>query len=151
MDDATPRELHQPIRCDYCGDELPNVKSRAHIPTTPDLQRRGFAADKIVCPECAAGDRGHRLISREEITAAVTLAAFEVLVREEAQRRGLLLESAEDFSTGGIWIRWSPGAAEPEGCYFQWDVHTCLEDQGHDDDHRCSCNVTLPNQQNRSE
>jgi hypothetical protein len=59
-----------------------------------------------------AGDRGQRLISREELTAndAVTLAAFEVLVREEAQRRGLLLESAEDFSTGGLWIRWRPGA-----------------------------------------
>lgn len=42
------------IRCDYCGDDLPSVKSRAHIPTTPDLQRLGFAADKVVCPECVA-------------------------------------------------------------------------------------------------
>ncbi|WP_336630761.1 MULTISPECIES: hypothetical protein [unclassified Microbacterium] len=45
------------IRCDYCGDALPSVKSRAHIPTTPDLQRLGFAADKIVCPDCAARAR----------------------------------------------------------------------------------------------
>lgn len=56
-----------------------------------------------------AGERGQRLISREELAAndAVTLAAFEVLVREEAQRRGLVLESAEDSPTGGLWIRWS--------------------------------------------
>lgn len=50
-------ERHEPepevITCDYCGDELPSVKHRAHIPTTPDLQRRGFDADKIVCPKCA--------------------------------------------------------------------------------------------------
>lgn len=42
------------IRCDYCGDDLPSVRSRADIPTTPNLQRLGFAADKIVCPECVA-------------------------------------------------------------------------------------------------
>lgn len=41
------------IRCDYCGDALPSVASPADIPTTPDLQRRGFAADKVVCPACA--------------------------------------------------------------------------------------------------
>lgn len=47
-------ELNEPelVKCDYCGDELPSVKHRSHIPTTPDLQRRGFAADKIVCGEC---------------------------------------------------------------------------------------------------
>jgi hypothetical protein len=43
-----------PIRCDYCGDALPSVKSRADVPTTPDLQRLGFAVDKVVCPECVA-------------------------------------------------------------------------------------------------
>lgn len=45
------------IRCDYCGDDLPSVKSREHIPTTPNLQRLGFAADKVVCPECVARAR----------------------------------------------------------------------------------------------
>lgn len=40
------------ILCDYCGGSLPNEKDRAHIPTVPLLQRMGFAADKIVCPEC---------------------------------------------------------------------------------------------------
>ncbi len=51
---ATHSAEPTPVRCDYCGDPLPAVRSRAHIPTTPDLQRRGFAADKVVCPECAA-------------------------------------------------------------------------------------------------
>lgn len=45
------------IRCDYCGDDLPSVKSRAHIPTTPNLQRIGFDADKVVCPECVTKAR----------------------------------------------------------------------------------------------
>lgn len=48
------RVCTDPIRCDYCGEALPSVKNRADIPTTPDLQRRGFAADKVVCPGCAA-------------------------------------------------------------------------------------------------
>lgn len=47
----------EPIRCDYCGDALPSVKDRLHLPTTPDLQRLGFDADKIVCPECVARAR----------------------------------------------------------------------------------------------
>jgi len=51
------QEKDQPIRCDYCGGALPSIKSRAHIPTTRDLQRLGFAADKVVCPECAAKAR----------------------------------------------------------------------------------------------
>lgn len=42
----------QAIRSDYCGDALPNVKSRSHLPTTPSIQRLGFDADKIVSPEC---------------------------------------------------------------------------------------------------
>lgn len=46
-----------PVRCDYCGDLLPAVKDRAHIPTTPDLQRLGFAADNAVCPECVTKQR----------------------------------------------------------------------------------------------
>lgn len=45
------------IRCDYCGDALPSVESRADAPTTPDLQQLGFAADKIVCPECVTRAR----------------------------------------------------------------------------------------------
>ena len=46
-----------PVRCDYCGDLLPAVKDRAHIPTTPDLQRLGFSADNAVCPECVTKQR----------------------------------------------------------------------------------------------
>lgn len=42
----------QVIRCEYCGDALPSVKDRRDVPTTPDLQRLGFDADKVVCPEC---------------------------------------------------------------------------------------------------
>jgi hypothetical protein len=34
--------------------------------------------------------------------------------------------------------------AEPDGCYFTWDVHTCLEDLAHDGDHECSCGATRP-------
>lgn len=45
------------IQCDYCGDELPRVRSRAHIPTTPSLQRLGFDAAKVVCPECVTRAR----------------------------------------------------------------------------------------------
>ncbi|MGK0740452.1 hypothetical protein ACSHWG_00985 [Leucobacter sp. Z1108] len=40
------------IRCDYCGDDLPSVRHKAHVPTTPSIQRLGFDADKVVCPEC---------------------------------------------------------------------------------------------------
>lgn len=40
------------VRCDYCGEDLPSVRHRSHVPTTPNLQRMGFAADKVVCPEC---------------------------------------------------------------------------------------------------
>ena len=46
------------IRCDYCGDALPSVKDRAHIPTTPDIQLLGFSADKVVCPECTSTTSG---------------------------------------------------------------------------------------------
>lgn len=48
----------QVIVCDYCGDALPSVASRAHIPTTPSIQRLGFSADKVVCPECVQRARG---------------------------------------------------------------------------------------------
>lgn len=48
----------QVIVCDYCGDALPSVQSRAHIPTTPSIQRLGFSADKVVCPECVQRARG---------------------------------------------------------------------------------------------
>lgn len=41
------------LRCDYCGDALPGVRSRSAALATPDLQRLGFSAEKIVCPECA--------------------------------------------------------------------------------------------------
>ncbi|CAN7264932.1 hypothetical protein LJR186_001202 [Microbacterium foliorum] len=40
------------IYCDYCGVSLPSVKHRADVPTTPDLQRMGFDAAKVVCPVC---------------------------------------------------------------------------------------------------
>lgn len=52
------KRLDGVVRCDYCGDELPGVEHRSHVPTTPDLQRLGFSADKVVCPECV--DRANR-------------------------------------------------------------------------------------------
>lgn len=55
---VTGRRIEVGIGCDYCGDVLPSVASRSHIPTTPDLQRLGFAADKIVCPECVSTSGG---------------------------------------------------------------------------------------------
>ncbi|MBL5975355.1 MAG: hypothetical protein D3X82_16805 [Candidatus Leucobacter sulfamidivorax] len=49
--------LSEAIRCDYCGDELPAVKHRSHMPTPPSLQRLGFDAEKVVCPECVVRRR----------------------------------------------------------------------------------------------
>lgn len=43
---------HGLVRCDYCGYGLPSVKDRADIPTTPNLQRMGFDANRVVCSEC---------------------------------------------------------------------------------------------------
>ncbi len=48
-----PNTTKAMIRCDYCGDDLPSVRRRADIPTTPNLQCLGFDADKVVCAECA--------------------------------------------------------------------------------------------------
>lgn len=44
------------IRCDYCGDALPSLLSRAAGLPTPNLIRRGFDQNKIVCPECVAAN-----------------------------------------------------------------------------------------------
>lgn len=35
-------------------------------------------------------------------------------------------------------------ASEPDGCFFQWMEHTCLEDLGHEGDHECSCGAIKP-------
>ncbi|MGO3147105.1 MAG: hypothetical protein ACTIJ6_05435 [Leucobacter sp.] len=59
------------ISCDYCGDALPMVESRAHIPTTPDIQRLGFDAEKVVCPECVTRARA---VQGEPNEAQVKLA-----------------------------------------------------------------------------
>lgn len=60
--EANPEPQGEPkreqIHCDYCGDSLPSVQHRSHIPTTPDLQRLGFDADKVVCPDCARKPQG---------------------------------------------------------------------------------------------
>jgi hypothetical protein len=49
---VTGKRIDAEIRCDYCGDPLLSVEHRSQVPTTPDLQRLGFSADKVVCPEC---------------------------------------------------------------------------------------------------
>lgn len=31
---------------------------------------------------------------------------------------------------------------EPDGCYQRWDDHTCIDDQWHTGDCRCTCGAT---------
>ncbi|WP_449408022.1 hypothetical protein [Microbacterium maritypicum] len=68
------------IRCDYCDGPLPSVRDRSHVPTVPALQRLGFAADKIVCPECVErrrNDGGERHLQSSN-TETVPSAIVEV-------------------------------------------------------------------------
>lgn len=57
-----------------------------------------------------AGERGQFRITDQMLfeNDAVSLAAFEVLLREEAARRGLYLEVAEDIATRDWIVRWRP-------------------------------------------
>lgn len=38
---------------------------------------------------------------------------------------------------------------EPDGCYFTWADHTCIEDERHEGDHECSCGATRPTGEER--
>lgn len=40
--------------------------------------------------------------------------------------------------------RHQPSATEPDGCYFSWAEHTCLEDIHHDGPHVCGCGESQP-------
>lgn len=53
------------FRCDYCGGALPKVKDRQHLPTVPLLQRMGFDAHKLVCPECVEREDIRRWLLRD--------------------------------------------------------------------------------------
>lgn len=61
----------------------------------------------------AALDRGEFRITDQMLyeTGAVSLAAFETLIREEAHRRGLDLLMLREDTTQDVIVRWRPGAA----------------------------------------
>lgn len=71
------------IWCDYCGDTLPSVQSRAHIPTTPDIQRLGFSAELVVCPECVSRARAVREPQGEPSDARFRGIVGEVVAEAE--------------------------------------------------------------------
>jgi hypothetical protein len=57
-----------------------------------------------------AGDRGSFTITDAQLVeaGATTMGAFEVLVREEARRRGLDLSVSENVLDRSITVAWRP-------------------------------------------
>ena len=57
-----------------------------------------------------AGERGSFTITAPQLmnTHSVSLEAFEVLLREEALRRGLALNVTENLRDGSMTVKWRP-------------------------------------------
>ena len=71
-----------------------------------------MSEDRNVAEIIPAGERGSFTITAEQLmnTHSVSLEAFEVLLHEEAIRRGLALNVRENLRDGSMTVKWRPEA-----------------------------------------